>query len=164
MKYDKVKTLAHPLAAKWPVVIVELDVIIHNEDDSSMSIANNFPGTQVLDLDRAEVETAKQESRLRNSTMDCSFAISDLNDTKMLLVEFRFNYLNLKNLNRNKLLDKVAGSILLLGNTIGIFQEYIFIFQPSLKAQAQRRLFMMNPKIPTNYIALDVNDLKSRFF
>lgn len=164
MKYSKNCTLAHYLAVKLPTILKDLDLIIHNEDDSSLKAANNFQDTKVMDMDAAEVETAKQDLRLQNSTMDCCFAISDLNNTKMLLVEFRFNYTNLKNLNRNKLLDKVAGSILLLGNTIEIFQEYIFIFQPSLKAQAQRRLFMMNPKIPTYYIALDINDLKSRFF
>ena len=164
MKYDKISTVSHYLAVKMSKIVVNLDLMIHSEDISSLIMANNFPDTKVLDIDAAEVEIAKYEFRLQNSTMDCSFAISDLNDTKMLLVEFRFNYLNLKNLNRNKLLDKVAGSILLLGNNIGIFQEYIFIFQPSLKAQAQRRLFMMNPKIPSNYIALEINDLKSRFF
>lgn len=164
MKYDKNSTLTHSLAVKLPLIAIDLDLIIHNEDDLSLSVKNNFPDSKVLDMDLAEVETAKLEARLRNSTMDCSFAITELEDTKILLVEFRFNYVNLKNLNRNKLIDKVTGSISLLGNSIDIFPEYIFIFQPGLKAQAQRRLFMMNPKIPTNYIAYEVNDLKARFF
>lgn len=164
MIYDKDSTLTHPLARRLPDIITGLDSIIHKEDDSSDCVANNFPDTLVLDLDAAEVATAKNESRDQNSTMDCAFAVKESNTVNMLLVEFRFNYINLKNLNRNKLIDKVVGSGLLLDHSVGIFNEYIFIFQPELKAQAQRRLFMMNPRIPTNYIALDVSDLKSRFF
>jgi hypothetical protein len=164
MKYDAYNTLNHYLALKIPTTVKELDVLIHNEDESSYSVANIFPETKVLDLDFAEVETAKSEARYRNSTMDCAFALYEESKIQMLLVEFRFNYSNLRNLNRIKLLNKVSGSIALLGNSIEIFEEYIFIFKPNLKAQAQRRLFMMNPRIPTNYIALDLNDLKLMYF
>lgn len=164
MKYDLNSTINHYLAVRLPQIVTDLDLLISREDKSSIIVSNGFPNSKVMDLDAAEVEKARCESRPQNSTMDCSFAVSDLKETKMLLVEFRFNYVNLKNLNRKKLIDKVAGSILLLGNSIQCYPEYIFIFQPGLKAQAKRRLFMMNPQIPTNYIALDLNDLKSRFF
>ena len=95
--------------------------------------------------------------------MDCTFAISDDSKTEMLLVEFRFNYKNLQNLNRNKLVDKVECSQEILGNSIPINEKSIFIFQKNLKAQAQSRIYRMYPRVPNNYLAMDLDDLKKFF-
>lgn len=96
--------------------------------------------------------------------MDTTFAISNTSSIEMLLVELRFNYRNLSNLDRNELLGKVSGSINLLGNSVVINNNYIFIFQPNLIQQAINRLQRMNPRIPNNYIAMDLNQLISVYF
>ena len=95
--------------------------------------------------------------------MDCTFAISDDTKTEMLLVEFRFNYVNLQNLNRNKLVDKVQCSHEILGDPIPINKNSIFIFQKNLKAQAQSRIYRMYPRVPSNYLVMDLDDLKQFF-
>lgn len=82
----------------------------------------------------------------------------------MLLVELRFNYKNLANLNRIVLLEKVNGSFLALDNSVDINSNYIFIFQPHLVQQAINRLQRMNPKIPNNYTAMDLDQLIANYF
>ena len=96
--------------------------------------------------------------------MDTTFAISDSITLEMLLVELRFNYTNLANLNRTVLLEKVSGSHLTLKNIENIHRDYIFIFQPHLVQQAINRLQRMNPRIPNNYVAMDLSQLIQLYF
>jgi hypothetical protein len=163
MLYSQGDTLNHKIAVAYKACLLDLDDLIHQEDNLSVGNVGQFNSSVVIDLDSVEVLKAQAEVRQQNSTMDCSFAIKD-KKTEMLLVEFRFNYSNLKNLNRNKLISKVSGSILLLGNSIPINSNYIFIFHKNLVAQATSRFFRMNPRIPTNYIVMDLDYLKATYF
>ena len=97
--------------------------------------------------------------------MDCTFAIqiSSNNDFEMLLIELRFNYISVRNLNRQKLLDKVSGSKNSLGNGTNISHRNIFVFNKALKEQAKNRLFRMLPKIPNNYEVMDIFELNNTF-
>jgi hypothetical protein len=79
-------------------------------------------------------------------------------------MEFRFNYQNLKNLDRQKLIDKVKGSTTALSNPTNLHKKYYFVFNSNLKQQAISRLNRMNPMIPQNYIAVDMRDVMDLFF
>lgn len=165
MKYCQNTTTNHPAIINITGCLINLDTLIHNEDDSSSCVGNLFGNICVINLDHVELINAKNQKRNQNSTMDCTFGINNKNNTPhMLLVEFRFNYTRLKNLNRNKLIDKVSGSINLLGNSIPIFHDHIFIFHSNLKSQAKSRLFRMNPTIPINYQVMDLSELFTTFF
>jgi len=164
MKYNKPQTENHSVSQLHPSCLKDLNQIILDEDDSLVVLPTIFNNTTVLDLDCVEIIDAKNERRTRNRTMDCTFAISNPINTEMLLVELRFNYQNLSNLNRTVLIEKVAGSLLALGNTININSNYILIFQPHLVQQAINRLQRMNPQIPNNYIAMDLNQLINTYF
>jgi hypothetical protein len=98
--------------------------------------------------------------------MDCTFAIEieETDSYEMLMVELRYNYLNLQNLTRTKLLDKVSGSTLALGNSVIISNIFIFIFTTALKEQARSRLFRMIPRVPNNYVVMDIYELKAQYF
>ncbi|WP_136669328.1 hypothetical protein [Flavobacterium sp. H122] len=163
MKYNKPKTESHIVSQTYPSCLVDLDELIFKEDDSLIEVGSEFDNSTVIDLDGVEILRAQAERRNQKSTMDCTFAISDNSKTEMLLVEFRFNYINLQNLNRNKLIDKVAGSQEILGDSTPINDNNIFIFQKDLKAQAQSRLYRMYPRVPNNYVVMDLDDLKSFF-
>jgi hypothetical protein len=163
MKYRKPKTESHIVARTYPSCLVDIDQLIFKDDDSLLEIGNEFDNSDVIDLDGVEILRAQNEKRNRKSTMDCTFAISDDSKTEMLLVEFRFNYENLKNLNRNKLVDKVECSREILGDSIPINENRIFIFQKALKAQAESRLYRMYPRVPNNYVVMDLDDLKQFF-
>ena len=71
---------------------------------------------------------------------------------------------NLRNLDRKALLGKVSGSMNILNNILEIHDYYYFIFDSNLKQQAINRLRRMNPVVPSNFIATDIDDLKSIFF
>lgn len=165
MKYNKNETLNHIVSQKYPCCIKDYNDIILSEDDLLVSKPSYFKDVEAIDLDCVEIETAKLERRpIVHSTMDSAFAISDVNNLEMLLVEFRFNYSNLSNLLRKKLLDKVSGSIVILGTSIKINDTYIFIFKPNLVQQARSRFRRMNPQLPNNFIAMDLIDLKTQYF
>lgn len=164
MKYNKVETKKHIVSQENPCCVKDFNQIVLDEDDSLAVLPNIFTDAEVIDLDCVEIEKARSEHRNQNRTMDTTFAISDSSAIEMLLVELRFNYVNLANLNRIELLEKVSGSELILGTTVNIHQDYIFIFQPHLVQQAINRLQRMNPRIPNNYIAMDLNELFLRYF
>lgn len=124
-------------------------------------------GELVLNMDLVEKEIAKHELRNLNKSMDSAFIITDniVRSKEILLVEFRFNYeKGLRNLDRKALLGKVSGSMNILNNILDIHDNYYFIFDSNLKQQAINRLRRMNPVVPSNFIATDINDLKSIFF
>lgn len=164
MKYNKVETKKHVVSQENPCCVKDFNLVILNEDNSLAVLPNVFTDVEIIDLDCVEIEKARSNNRNQNRTMDTTFAISDSNALKMLLVELRFNYVNLANLNRNELLEKVSGSELILGTNVTIHQDYIFIFQPHLVQQAINRLQRMNPRIPNNYIAMDLDELLQRYF
>lgn len=163
MKYSKQKTVSHIVAQNYSSCLVDIDQLIFQDDDSLFEVGNKFDNSNVIDLDGVEILRAKTERRNQKSTMDCTFAISNEFKTEMLLVEFRFNYVNLQNLNRNKLVDKVECSHEILGDSLPINENSIFIFQKNLKAQAQSRLYRMYPRVPNNYIVMDLDDLMQFF-
>lgn len=164
MKYNKVETKKHLVSQTYPCCVKDFNQIVLDEDDSLTTLPTFFTDVEVLDLDCVEIEKARNEHRNQNRTMDTTFAISDATSLEMLLVELRFNYTNLANLNRIELLEKVAGSQLILGNSVKICGDYIFIFQPHLVQQAINRLQRMNPRIPNNYIAMDLTQLIGIYF
>lgn len=164
MKYNKEKTLDHIISKTFPCCVKDFNQVILDEDDNLNNIPSFFTDVLVIDLDCVEKNKAKTERRIQCKTMDNTFAISNVSSIEMLLVELRFNYRNLSNLDRNELLGKVSGSINLLGNSVVINDNFIFIFQPDLLQQAINRLQRMNPRIPNNYIAMDLNQLMSVYF
>jgi len=164
MKYNKLETEKHVISQSYQCCVKDYNEIVLNEDDSITVIPTIFTDVNVIDLDCVEKIRAQNKSQNRQSTMDSTFAISDSSNLEMLLVELRFNYRNLSNLNRKKLIDKVNGSISILGNSVKINDTYIFIFQSNLVQQAQSRLQRMVPIIPSNYIAMDLNELISKYF
>lgn len=163
MKYNNTETESHIVAQTYPSCLVDIDQLIFKDDDSLLEVGNEFDNSVVIDLDGVEILRAQADKRNQKSTMDCTFAISDDAKTEMLLVEFRFNYVNLQNLNRNKLVDKVECSQEILGDSIPINENSIFIFQKNLKAQAQSRIYRMYPRVPNNYLVMDLDDLKQFF-
>lgn len=164
MNYDKTQTENHIVSKTHTCCVKDFNQIILNEDNNLAALPTTFNNVTVLDLDCVEIINAKNETRNQNRTMDCTFAISNAATIQMLLVELRFNYKNLANLNRIVLLEKVNGSFLALDNSVDINSNYIFIFQPHLVQQAINRLQRMNPKIPNNYTAMDLDQLIANYF
>lgn len=120
----------------------------------------------VIDMDCVERETALLENRLFRKSMDCAI-ICSLDKpviSEVVLIEFRFNYTSMRNINRNSLLDKVSGTISCLGSALYHSEKYYFVFNKNLKQQAIRRFRNMLPSLPTNYIVVDIDDLRSLLF
>lgn len=165
MKYSKTETLKLSAQINKDRCLEYLnDLILKEGCSETMPVFVN--NEIILDMDCVELQLAMANSRNQNKSMDSAFVIADNVGTKkeILLVEFRFNYTNMKNLDRNELEGKVAGSINSLNPITNIHNQYFFIFNSSLKNQAISRLNRMLPRIPNNYIATDIADLKLKFF
>ncbi len=162
MKYSKIKTLTLSNSLNKSECLVNFNDLIINEGYTGVLVFNETD--IVLDMDCVELKIAQSEHRVNNSSMDCAFVIDDESNEEVLLVELRFNYKNMKNLDRNKLLKKVLGSTLAIDNSIPINNKYIFIFKKSLVQQAKNRLYRMMPKIPNNYLSMSIQELKTEYF
>lgn len=164
-KYCKESTLSLPIVVKYSECLKDYNLIIQQEDNSLSSIPNYFSDVLAIDFDCAEALIANEEERLAYKSMDSAFAIK-LNDiVKVLLVEFKLNYIkNLRNLSHDGLAGKVEGSIKSIGKEDLLCHRYIFIFRDNLCQQARNRLHRMNPRIPNNYIVMSLNDLVEVYF
>ena len=164
IKYNRVETLNHASAKAYPNCIKDYNLLILSEDNNLNEKPDFFSDVLVLDLDCAEIIKAKSEKRNQNSTMDSAFVIADEKNKEILLVELRLNYKNLYNLNRKKLIDKVAGSCVLLGNSVKVHSDFIFIFQSNKVQEAKNRISRMIPSLNNNYKVMDLNSLLFRYF
>lgn len=166
MNYCISTTQNHPIAQAYPNCIQDFNTLLINEGYvSSTTLFDN--SEVVLNLDAVEALIAlAEDNRNRNSSMDFTFGIANKEATSrmMVLVELRLNYVNPNNLKREKLEDKVAGSLLALTSIIPIYPNFIFIFSSDKKEEARNRLFKMYPRIPSSYIVMDLQDLKTSFF
>ena len=115
----------------------------------------------VLDMDCVELSFCIGVKSPQKS-MDFAFVS---NNDEVILVELRCNYINLKNLKRNDLLEKRKNSEdILIKHGYSLFYNKIYcVFSDSFKQQAIRRLRNMNPTIPSEFVAISVTDLKSFF-
>lgn len=165
MKYSEIETTKFAAQINQTACLVDLNRLVLTEgciDTMPVFTSNEV----VIDMDCVERRIARAARRNRNKSMDSSFVIVDSsnNANEILLVEFRFNYENMKNLDKSKLHAKVIGSKNALNNIVNIHNKYIYIFNSDLKQQAIRRFRNMNPSMPTNYIATDIHNLKATFF
>lgn len=165
MKYCKTTTITHPVALAYPEIIEDINIVIEREGHQSTTIIFDT-NTVVINLDIAEARVSLAEKRARSKSMDISFgAISaDESSRKMVLVELRFNYENLRNVYKGALEEKIEGSKNILGGNIEIHEEYIFIFQTNLVEQAKNRFFRTRPSIRNTYRIMDINQLQALYF
>ena len=165
MKYSRSLTISHPTALEKPECLKNFNAL--NIEEGFNGLVDLFDDSViVLDLDCVELKNAMRERRNQNSSMDCVFAIhnEETGKSEMLLVELRYNYINMQNLTRKKLIDKDTFSRIVLGNSRFINSESIFIFHKDLKEQAKSRLFRMLPRVPSEYIVMDIYELKTQYF
>ena len=165
MKYSLITTQNHPISINHPECTEDINSLLKHECNSL--VATTFTNAEiVINLDTAEAILAHNQSRQRNKSMDITFGISnvDLSIKMMVMVELRLNFENPYNLNRQSLEDKVKFSLIVLTNFVPIYPKFIFVFQAKIKEEAKNRFYRMNPKIPSDYVVMDLNDLKAAFF
>lgn len=165
MKYSKPKTIAFADTINKVACLKNLNALVIVEGCSeTMPFFEN--DDVVIDMDCVEHKVASAERRIPNKSMDSAFIISNATGLRdaILLVEFRFNYVNMKNLDKKVLFDKVFYSSNVLGNPANLHRQYIYIFNSNLKNQAIRRFRNMVPSMPSTYIATDLKTLKNIYF
>lgn len=122
-----------------------------------------FSSEVALNMDKIELSIAKKDKRNARKTMDMAFGVKRGRSKQFVLCEYRLNYKNPNNIRKSELDSKLLYTKSLLGNEPAVHNNYLFIFLSNIKQQAiskLRRLYSSRP----NYMAIDVPELKSRFF
>lgn len=165
MKYCRITTENHPVSLTHIGCIEDINHLLVNEGHvGAAALFTN--GEVVLNLDCVEALIALREARERSRSMDFSFGIANEDQSIRLIVlaELKLNHQNPNHVRREHLEEKVAGSILALTNAVHIYANYIFIFRSDKKEEAKSRFFRMNPRIPNEYLVMDLQELHYNFF
>lgn len=163
--YCKDSTCELSISKRHTSCLVCLDQLVCDETISLSTRPNIFSDEViVLNLDCVERNIATDEHRSRKRTVDLVFAgKSGEVSIQVVLVELRYNYINMQKLKRVVLIEKVDHSKeLLIGNDI--FPKVFFVFETDLKQQAKNRLNRMVPKVPSDFEVIDNEELNSLFF
>lgn len=168
MKYDKQKTINHPISIQYPCCVQDFNEVVKQEDNvlkaKQQYTCVFLSNIKVLNLDCAVKKNYLINNIQRCYSMDITFAISENHNSEMVLVDFKLNIRNPDNLKKEDLEGKVNDSMLFLGNSIPIHNQYIFVLQPNKVLQARNRLKRMIPKIANNYVAMDLSELIQKYF
>jgi hypothetical protein len=167
MKYCPETTKTHNIAIKYESCIEEINSLIEKEGyKGSLPLFSN--SESILNMDLAEILVSESIGRKeKNKSMDMAFGISDPDNSskkQMLMVELKFNMTDFYGLKKQDLEGKVAGSTAILADSPPLYKQYIFIFKENHIHEAISRMYRMVPKIESNYMALDMESLKERFF
>ena len=166
MKYCKETTINHKVASFYSSCLQKINDILDCEGYPNKDKHQLFDlSTIVINGDKLEEEVALSIGRVeKNRSMDIAFGIKKNSEVYIKMVELKFNCNNPSTLRNENLQEKVKGTIDALTEVLPIHYEYLFIFNPHIKAEARNRLFRMSPRIPNNYRVMDIYELKSTYF
>lgn len=165
MKYSKKDTveLAHFIGMQH--CIKDINYLISKDGcEELMPFFKN--DEQILDMDYVEKVVASVEKRILNKSMDSSFVLSADEEIKIVFVEFRFNYLNMKNVRADDLTEKKIYSCKIWFDKgfVNFYENYYYVFNKDFIEQGRRRLRNLYPRVPNNFVACTIQDIKDTFF
>lgn len=142
--------------------LISLNVLINKEGFDNVE-QHIFPDEHLcVDMDNVEKILADIENRNRNKSMDSAYV---LRTGDVVLVEYRFNYQNLRNLKSNTLILKRTHSEQIVKKyNYSVHSNFYYVFNRNVIEQAKRRFYRFNPKLPQIYKAVDLQDLKLKFW
>lgn len=156
MKYSKETTERHPLFIKYKDKAINLLNLILKAEGVKKEY---FSHEECLNLDEIEV-LLKTNIGSRSATMDFCMGLTS---KQLLLVEVKYKAQNPSNLRRKELEDKMKYSKQLLGISISIAKEKVFIFNDKVKGRAYNhlgRLFSNSPNIKVH----TVEEFRDKYF
>ncbi len=164
MKYSKTATIDFANLINKEECLQEIGRLTIKEGCKDARVFTG--GEIILDMDCVEHKSARKEKRKTVKSMDSAFLIEDINGvvSEIVFVEYRFNYTNLTNLNRAALVEKVAGSTIAANSPSNLHDNYYFVFDSNIKNQAINRLARMNPAVPQQFKAVNIQDIYDAFF
>lgn len=155
-------TSSHDVSRKHKDCLKKIKDIIFKEGGPRN---NGFKDSHIaLYIDLVE---AKSKPTSPKSTMDIGVGISKKMNKGVLLIDFKLNVSNPKNIGGSDLNLKIKNTKDIMGGDPPIYPEYIFIFHPQIINQARyeiNRLFKNNPKYTKCIQVYDLERLKEVYF
>lgn len=158
-KYCEKTTNQHSIYIKGNSYIEPIHDVIAEEGQKR----NPFTDEVCINLDKYEGYLAQKEKRGKRKTMDISFGVKLGRDKRTVLCELRLNYKNVNNLRKKELDSKIDNTKNIVGHNPVIYTPFIFVFSKKIKNQAFRTLRRLYSN-RTNMLALDIDDLKNKYF
>lgn len=165
MKYCKNNTELFANNVGFQTCLVNLNDLILKEGCSE-TLPFFHTSESVIDMDMVERIVASAEKRPPNKSMDSSFIITTNSSTEIVFVEFRFNYVNLKNITPDALVGKktYSSKIFIDKGHTNIHNDFYYVFNKGYVEQGKRRLRNLHPRIPSNFIGCSIEEVKNKFF
>ncbi len=119
----------------------------------------------ILNMDSVEERSADAEVRDLNKSMDSAFIVESAGGNReIVLVEYKCRMNGIRNLSVDELIDKVNGSTAILSNPPNTHEKYYFVYNSTIKEQVRSKLSRLIHRVPETYIALNLKELKEKFF
>lgn len=138
------------------------DIIINEGGPKNNGFKDNYIALYIDLVER------KSQSPSPKSTMDIGVGMSSGKRNRvMLLVEFKFNIGNPRNIGVSDLNLKIKNTKDIVGSDPPIHPEYIFVFQARIINQAKHeinKLFKNNPRYTRCIQVYDLNLLRETYF
>ena len=165
MKYCQDTTETHPLSLAHPHFVEDIHAIAMAEGYSRAPVIfENAERALNLDKVKEPIYNALGQDLPRSMDMTIGLKSDDTLHRQMLLVEFKLKVKIPTNVDGKDLIEKVNQSVKMLGETLPIREEYIFIFHSDIKEEARSRFSRRFTKIPRTYIVMDMETFKATYF
>ncbi|MCP4439087.1 MAG: hypothetical protein GY810_09110 [Aureispira sp.] len=167
MKYCSNLTRNHCVSKNDPQILSCINRIL-SKDGCDVNPPPFNPLTYiVIDGDALEAVAAIKSGRglhRKAKSMDIAFGITNGSSNQIQLVELKFNCTTFYRLDKTSFAQKVSGTKSALGTSVNISSSYYIVFKVSTLQQGRRYLFRQNPRLNSNFKAVDINGLFAQFF
>lgn len=158
-KYSKKITVSHPIT-KQVACIEKIHGLCKKEG------AKNTPFNQekCIDVDKAEEEFARKESRNRRNSVDMAIGIKSGNNQKIMLCELKLNVKNPSGLKNDAIKNKFEQSKELLGKQTNFYPKPVYLVKQKHIDETINRLGRIYSGKISSFNVFDLNDFKNTFF
>lgn len=120
-----------------PLHVISLKDYIHE------SYFQSRPDIEGIDIDQFEVDHSIDN---RDMTMDAMVGVADYSNNRtvnnrLLLLELRMDYDSTKNLRHNKLCGKINHTREVIGTSVRVDEEHVFVFRKDVTEEAKKWMF-----------------------
>lgn len=165
MKYCKDTTCSHPVLKMFPQYLMKINDIIDEETDSNhrTMMSQPFSEEQGIQLDKIKNSSSLDLKNVKS--MDMVLGIDDNGKKKVLLVDFKLNCGDPKNIDTSKCKNKIRWSkYLLFGGGIPMHDKTLFVFNNSFAKKNEAKNVLGRKLEGCGSEVMTVDELKHSLF
>lgn len=158
-KYSEKITVSHPITTQ-----VACKEYIHDLCQKEGAKNTPFKKEKCIDVDKAEEEFARKESRNRRNSVDMAIGLKLGKNQKIMLCELKLNVKNPSGLKKDATKNKFQQSKVLLGIQTNFYPKPIYLVKQKHIDETINRLGRIYRGKKSSFSVFDLNDFKNTFF